>query len=200
MMRLFALLFCLMPALAMASDWPALMNVTGVQANDHLNIRERATTASPVIGKLGANDTNVEIVGASEDAKWGIVNIGEGIGWVSLRYMMRSGAADSLPDDLYCSGTEPFWAASFGAETMRFSSPESEELEIATNGRRSSANRVDRYSITSKASDGSFAVAVITRRECSDGMSDRAYGLSLDLILRTNDIDAHLTGCCSLSQ
>ena len=200
MMRLFALLFCLMPALAMASDWPALMNVTDVQANDHLNIRERPTTASPVIGKLGATDTNVEIVGASEDANWGIVNTGEGFGWVSLRYMTPSSTDNSLPNELYCSGTEPFWAANFGAETMRFSSPESEELEIVTNARKTSANRVDHYSITSTASDGAFAAAVITRRECSDGMSDRAYGVSLDLVLRTKDIDAHLTGCCSLSQ
>ena len=42
------------------------------------------------------------------------------------------------------------------------------------------------------------ATAVLTRTACSDGMSDRAFGLRLELILSEADGRNLLSGCCSL--
>ena len=42
------------------------------------------------------------------------------------------------------------------------------------------------------------STVVLRAAECSDGMSDRRYGLSADLFL-TGEKPVHYTGCCSLA-
>ncbi len=39
---------------------------------------------------------------------------------------------------------------------------------------------------------------MLSLASCSDGMSDREYGLRLDLLLGTSDERTLLSGCCSI--
>src|SRR5690606_22565898 len=90
-------------------------DVTGVAADDVLNIRERPSASAPIIGRLAPTATNVEVV--TERNGWMQVNTRERSGWVNGRYLMyRTDVWEEgrLPRTLSCLGTEPFWALTLG--------------------------------------------------------------------------------------
>ena len=74
MIRTFLILL-LLATTATAQDLPALFNVTGVSANDSLNVRANPTTNAPVIGKLTHSAQNIEVVQTSQDGKWAQINV-----------------------------------------------------------------------------------------------------------------------------
>lgn len=94
---------------------PTLFDVTGVAADDVLNIRQLPDADAPIIGTLSPDAKGIEVV--EDTGGWGRVNSGEGSGWVSMRYMAyrtdvwHEGA---LPDGFSCFGTEPFWSLKSG--------------------------------------------------------------------------------------
>jgi uncharacterized protein YgiM (DUF1202 family) len=78
--RLLAVLLCLwaLPALATQEAWPALHDVSGVAADDVLNIREAPDASAAIIGKLKPDAENVEVIRPDDHHSWGLVNTGEG--------------------------------------------------------------------------------------------------------------------------
>ena len=72
---LLTLLFLALPA--QAQDFPALYAVTGVAADDVLNIRSRPDAGAPIIGALAPDSTGVEVLGRS--GNWALVSAGEGM-------------------------------------------------------------------------------------------------------------------------
>lgn len=109
MIRFLLLILWLTAPMLRAEDYPALYDVTGVRADDALNIRERPDADSPIIGMLTPDSTGVEVV--AEVDGWGVVNIGERAGYANLRFLARSErpAWNQLATPLVCSGSEPFW-------------------------------------------------------------------------------------------
>ena len=91
MIRLAVILWAALalPAIATQDGWPALHDVTGVSAGDALNIRERPDASSPIIGGLASDAEGVEVIRPNERLTWGLVNVGERTGWVSLLYLER---------------------------------------------------------------------------------------------------------------
>ena len=87
-MRLLAALL-LLPTFLSAGEFPALFSVTGVAANDVLNIRETASASADKLGALQHNAKNVEVVAVDDARKWALVNTGETAGWVAFRYLAR---------------------------------------------------------------------------------------------------------------
>ena len=199
MIRLALLLWAslALPAFATQDGWPAIHDVTGVAADDVLNIRERPDAASPVVGQL-APDATVEVIRANERLTWGLVNAGERPGWVSLRYLARRpGQWDgAFPEIASCVGTEPFWSLQREGDAIAFSTPDSASGYMIT-ARSGSANRRDRFHIIAEGAVGT-AVAILRTEACSDGMSDRAFGISVDLLLGIGPEARQLSGCCTL--
>ncbi|WP_264211842.1 COG3650 family protein [Leisingera thetidis] len=192
---LFWLLSTILPALA--QDYPALFQVTGVAANDVLNIRSTPSASSPVIGAYSPDQSSIEVVAPDGSGTWGQVNTGETSGWVALRYLTREQAVSehlrSAP--FACFGTEPFWSLNVSpGGTAKFSTPESVGT-LDTGELKTAAGRLDRYVLGL----ASGQAAVIRHETCSDGMSDRVYGLSADLLLQQDGIEL-LSGCCSLAE
>jgi hypothetical protein len=186
-----------LPAFATQDGWPAVHDVTGVAADDELNIRERPDAASPVVGQL-APDATVEVIRPNERLTWGLVNAGERSGWVSLRYLARRpGQWDgAFPEIGSCLGTEPFWSIVRAGDAITFSTPDaSDRMTITT--RSGSANRRDRFHMIAEGAGGT-AVALLRTEACSDGMSDRAFGISVDLLLGIGPEARQLSGCCTL--
>lgn len=178
-------------------DYPALYDVTGVTAGDVLNIRSGPSATAPVIGMFQPNETGIEVIATDPGGSWGQVNTGEMAGWTSLRYLNRQ---DGNPDyafaqNLQCFGTEPFWSLDLmqgqGA-TLAFLGEPDQSLPAGL--LNISENRRDRF-VTGL---GAKALVVVSRGACSDGMSDRQYGLSVDLVILEPGIRL-LSGCCSLS-
>jgi len=199
-----------------AQDLPRLFQVTGVAADDTLNIRQIANATALIIGHLTPTETHIEVSAFSEDQRWGQINTGEQSGWVFMRYMadMRDPAWWELPRPLFCFGTEPFWSATIDAET-------SGGLEINIAGAPNYFMRYDwlRASLGwgsidnpkgvtanfTNSSGSHKAVTTMRTHACDDGMSDGSYGIAIQLFTTqesAGDKFSHRSwsGCCSLSR
>lgn len=202
MKSLWVFLFLSAPAIAETS-LPALHDVAGVAANDVLNIRAEPNAGSAIIGSLGPTLDDVEIVGLSADGKWGRVNAGEGAGWAYMSYLAAQDrpAWFALQSGLSCGGTEPFWSLQIDAsgQTATFTTPEQagqpQPLTALWPG--------DEWRKTAAVQIGTGAqsgFATFRAEACSDGMSDRAFGIRADVFLPANPATSAvaLQGCCSL--
>ena len=187
-----ALALCLAGPLA-AQDLPALHDVTGVAADDVLNVRSGAGAGHARIGTLAPDARGIEVT--EIDGAWGRINTGEAAGWVSLSYMARQSGQwqDGLPDPRQCFGTEPFWSLALAGDDIVFEPMGAETQSGAITLRVRAAGRPDRYAFAGEVG-ADRAILVMGRGACGDGMSDRLYGLSADLLIG----DTLYSGCCSV--
>ena len=195
-----ALVLCaLLSSPAAAEVYPALHDVSGVAADDVLNIRAEPSASAAIVGTLPPDATGVEVVGVQ--GGWGRVGGGEGGGWVRLSYLDRQPGADwfTLTAPLRCMGTEPFW--SLGVEPVSkvavFSTPDAGDrfttLTTVWTGARTAQD--GRPTAALALPDG---FATLTGIQCSDGMSDRPFGIAVDLYLN-GEAPGVLHGCCTLA-
>lgn len=186
---------------ALAEDGPVpdLFDVTGVAANDALNVRSAPDADSEIIGGLDPDATGVEITAIQ--GGWGLVNQGERSGWTAMRFLARQGGtwtAGAVPPTLVCFGTEPFWSLGYEDDDMVWSSPdETKWMETAEALGGAIPGDVRRGLVA--AGDGTDIHAIIAPGACSDGMSDRAFGLTAAIILDDGAGPRLLHGCCSIA-
>lgn len=201
MIRVLMFLVGLGGSAAVADQWPALYDVSGVKADDVLNIRAAPSTGAEIVGTLQADAKNIEVVAADSENGWGMVNAGEGTGWVSLAYLTPGVQAGTgaFPAIRSCYGTEPFWSLSLDADGgLGFTTPDSDPQTGTTRSHWTSLNRPDRHGFSARLGE-TEVIGLVSQSACNDGMSDRAYGLTLDLLLGGSNPDLrHLSGCCSL--
>jgi uncharacterized membrane protein len=178
-----------------AEEFPATYSVTGVAADDMLNIRAAPDANAPVIGALPPEATGVEVIAVTDG--WAVVNTAEGTGHAALRFLRREDgpAWNSLQAPLTCLGTEPFWSLAIdpAAGETRFATPEVQDPQTAPIG-QTWPGQIWAPAAALSLPDG---VAVLSPALCSDGMSDRSYGIAIDLFLQGGDRQ-RLSGCCQL--
>ncbi len=195
---------------AVAQPYPGLFDVTGVATDDVLNIREEPNTDSPIIGEFYPNQTGIEVIAI--DGNWGQVNVSEQSGWVSMSYLAANAETRDIPAIMQaysCYGTEPFWSLThtpdsfvyfnglFNETTLSFSNPQT----------HIPSGYVPRNSILTASNDSMRMTAFVQLESCNDGMSDRRYGMSINLLIEiaspsASKIDPSvyaLQGCCSIS-
>ena len=203
MKPVFAIAFSFIASLANAQDidlnLPSLYFVVGVASNDVLNIRAEPNAGAKIIGLLNYDAIGVEIVARSANGRWGLVNTQEQSGWTSLRFLEEQ-PFQSFPAESYsCFGTEPFWYAEVAGSEVEWSAI-GDPPAILTQTWSSGSMRQDRYA--QRAANASLSATLIVRKNlCSDGMSDRLYGLEVDLVVGPQNASrtAFYSGCCSLS-
>ena len=211
MIRLLALLVALLPMPGLAQEhFPALYSATGVAADDVLNVRAEPSASAPIIGAFGPVQSSIEVI-AAPTGGWGQVNTGEASGWVSMRFLRRApgqewepgGTLGISPVPLECFGTEPFWSLHLSdGDLMTFTDPFDGDgapqpgIFSPVWGSASTA----KFGFTGSRDDGqAYFTGILSRALCSDGMSDRLYGLSIDLV-RETPLGTRLdTGCCRLA-
>lgn len=194
-----ALVLALMAIPALAQDLPALFRVQGVAAGDVLNIRAEPSVRAAILGGLAPDATGVEVTALSEDGRWGRVNSGEGSGWAAMRYLqaLPGPGWQSGEVGLRCLGTEPFWNLDIFLPThhAEFFEPGSGGFELVTD-----TGRLPRTAFpqTLAVPFGGMreGMAVLRRAECSDGMSDRSFGIEAQIYWRGQT--EGLSGCCTL--
>lgn len=188
---LVALLLVLAAPLA-ADPVPALFDVTGVAADDVLNVRADPSAGSEVIGTLAPDAVGVEVVDLTFGGDWGRVNVNEISGWVSMRYMQQQPEADGvwMTPRFTCSGTEPFWSLTVEQGVgARFQIMGEAEQALPAGLLRPGAGVIDRFALPL-----GHNLAILRQMQCHDGMSDRAYGLDVGLMLN----GSLYAGCCTL--
>lgn len=184
---------------AVAQELPALFDVIGVESDDVLNIRTSPTSGAGILGEFGPVQRDIEVLQLSDNGKWGLVNIGESTGWTFMRYLIRQPGDGLMDGNLTCFGTEPFWdlSVSNGANAV-FTSMEGNHLTFHLDEMIPAAGYSNRVAFVGRSPSKEQMSATAHRTICSDGMSDRQYGLEIDLLLREASGLRYLTGCCSL--
>ena len=204
-MKWFVMALCsLWPGFAAAQVLPALYDVAGVAGTDVLKIRAAADASSAAMGSLASYAKAVEVVAVSPDGKWAQINAGEGAGWVALRFLHKPDQSDwfALAFNLECSGTEPFWTLFVDPadKSVHINTPDEEGPEIDITGvwPGTAAQPTATVQFASKEASG---IALLRWQTCSDGMSDQAFGISLDLFQAAgpNRPAQILHGCCRLA-
>lgn len=201
MFRVLLLVVALLSGPAVAQDLPALHRVTGVAANDVLNIRAAPTAQATILSGLAPGAGGIEVVALSPDARWGQVNLGEATGWVSMRFLSREADAGwrSGTVPMRCFGTEPFWSISFflPGHQAEFHTPENGGVELLTDSGALPATTFP-PTLAIPFAGAHQGMAVVRPAACSDGMSDGQWGLQAQVYFRGDT--AGLSGCCSLAR
>ena len=208
-MRWLALCLTLLaaPALATQDRWPALFDVTGVATDDVLNIRRTPAADGELLGSFPADARDIEVLRPDDRETWGMVNLGDTTGWVSLSYLARQPGQwyGSAPERSYCSGTEPFWSLTRDGEGAIYATPDGPLQTGRVDSVSRSQNHPGRHALTlifSRDEGGKYldGVLLLSNQSCTDGMSDRAYGFRADVILGNIEGFDLLSGCCSLQR
>lgn len=180
---------------------PALFDVTGVAADDVLNIRARPDGRAEIIGKLAHDARDVEVVAHDRTGRWARVNTRERSGWVALRYLAYQTGVwedDRLPASLHCLGTEPFWSLRPKGEQLIFGTPGEPDQTLALETvLGTGVFRDPRRALIARDRERRLT-AIIVPTACTDGMSDRAYGLEINVIFEEDAMTDLLSGCCSI--
>ncbi len=180
-----------------ASDYPARYSVTGVAANDTLNIRAAPEASAEKLDAYPPYAINIEILRTTEDGKWGMVGLGEGNGWVAMRFLSATPNMDpySIPRPLTCSGAEPFWGLALHPRGSEFSELGFEAQRLSDLSEAVTSNA---YLATFELGPTLTYTLISERTECGDGMSDRAFGFSARLFIQAPDGNRYLRGCCTM--
>jgi uncharacterized membrane protein len=201
-MRLAALLLALAPAAAAEPALPTLADVVGVAPGDVLNVREHPDASAPIIGTLAPDTAGVEVVDLDSTGRWARVNAGERAGWAAMRYLQAESnlwIPGALPPGLVCLGTEPFWSLRPDSHRVIYSTPEAERALPLGAALDTGLPGDPRRVLIAVDGEGRLT-ATIAPKTCSDGMSDRAYGLGVAVVLEGPGAPELRTGCCSIAQ
>ena len=162
--------------------------VTGVRADDVLNIRAAPRASAKKVGEYGPRDKGIRIYRRSGNwALTGRSDPGRPDGWVNTRYLKVTTATARVELPISCLGTEPFWNLTI--QSMRraiYTDPETPE-------RRYSVSEFQRSGQHARMRLGMDGRASIVAKNCSDGMSDNRYPYSVRILLPDG---RELNGCC----
>ncbi|SDI81050.1 SH3 domain-containing protein [Aliiruegeria lutimaris] len=177
---------------------PQLHDVTGVAADDTLNIRAEASGAAAIIGELGPFETGIEVTALNSSGAWGRIIAGETDGWVSMAYLSpRPLPSGGFPNGMRCYGTEPFWSIDFSDGMATYSEMGDAQPQTGSFFAARLYDVVSGFDIPLPNHDLS---GVIEPASCTDGMSDRTFGWQLLLLTRQGNARHLLHGCCTLDQ
>ncbi|SLN33104.1 Bacterial SH3 domain protein [Roseovarius litorisediminis] len=177
------------------SFFPAMAQVANIASGDTLNVRAEASGSSADLGDLASGE-QIEVLGLNADGRWAHIIWQEGNGWVATRYLAPASrpASDSgLPLNLTCIGNEPFWSLKLDNSTQadfEIAGEMPDHLSLEWSGTSRNVG-LAAYGFSGPAVSG-----VLRRAECSDGMSDRTYGWSVDVVLRDGPMSQLYSGCC----
>lgn len=193
MIRVLLLILSIMAGGATAQE-AGLHDVTGVASDDVLFVRARPSNDGDVTGTLRHDARGVRVTELSENGLWGRVDHPDAEGWAYLEYLEPSG---DFPGTLDCTGTEPFWSMAIRPDSVTLDEMSGAGFDGTAGTRESAEARSNRWSLRAFDS-GRSLTAVIVSRQCSDGMSDRSYPYTVDVILSEQDGHRHISGCCAL--
>jgi uncharacterized membrane protein len=185
---------------AVAQDHPQLYAVTNVAAGDVLNVREAASGTATIIGELANDATGVEVLKLNATRRWGKINVDEGTGWVAMRFLEPMGRPIdhfNLPVGLRCLGTEPFWSLTHGDGALQLTPMDGGPTTLTVELAQDTGIPNDLRRLLDLRSPDGPASGFIYPATCSDGMSDRIYGLSISL--NSGPGTPLLSGCCTLA-
>ena len=196
MKRLVLLAFLATPALGEGA-LPALHDVSGVAADDVLNLRQAPNAQADIVSSLPSGATGIEVLAINEG--WAQVNTPEGVAFAKASFLARQPGLDwySLAQPITCFGTEPFWSLGLNPQTRLAVLSDPAGDSFLTLPALWPADPLAPVAAV-QLSNG---FVTLTPQICGDGMSDRSYGIAANLFLTAADgTPSRLSGCCSLAR
>ena len=133
----------------------------------------------------------------SEDAKWGMIGMSEGNGWVAMRYLQvtPNDTSYTISRPLNCSGTEPFWALNMTPRGTEFTELGASRIDL-----KDISEAVAQPGSLAKFEEGPTKIytLMLEPAQCSDGMSDREFGFTGRVFIEASDGNRYLPGCCTM--
>lgn len=198
---LFICLLTLMPGLALAQSFPALYSVAIVEPEVETAIRVAPDPQAETIGALASGARDIEVIALDDSGAWGWINSGEVSGWIRMAEMDRQHTPGNvlLPRPLICFGTEPFWNLDINAgPNVTLGRPDEAPQQFFGLWVTGSSNTPDHYALMAQNHSAQLN-SVVKRVLCSDKMSNRLYGLEIDILIRTENDATFLSGCCTIT-
>jgi uncharacterized membrane protein len=126
---------------------------------------------------------------------WGLVGGGEVSGWVSMNFLTALPHTENeIPLPLYCYGAEPFWSIAIRDSDVNYSTPEMLKRPMEVESSALASNGFT-FQLTE---DAPYTHTLVARSSyCSDGMSDREFGVSALMHLQTDEGNYVHQGCCT---
>ncbi len=179
---------------------PGYYAVSGVSADDVLNIRAEPDASAQIVGSFAPDAAPVEVL--LEQDGWGYVSSGEGMGWTSMAFLKpvevpRIGQS-AIPDGMTCGGTEPFWGAEISESGISFASMDSAEEEFGFIAAENFGGAGPLRNLLIGGNAILTVTAVVSSEICSDGMSDRDYPRRIDMVFNGEGGPFGYAGCCSM--
>ena len=171
------------------------VEVSGVAADDVLNLRAEPRADAPLTGALSPLAAGIEVVRHAEG--WVYVKSGKLAGWAAARFLRPTiSFGEQPPSPLRCIGTEPFWSLVIDGDRATYSTPETKPRTDRIGKIQRSSNSTIVWRVL--PNDGPVASATIEARQaCSDNMSDRVYPFRVHV--ETRDVQL-LSGCCDVAR
>ncbi|MDG1075988.1 MAG: hypothetical protein P8P65_04965 [Planktotalea sp.] len=171
--------------------------MNGIAANDTLNIRAEPNASSPKLGSYPPFAINIEMLRVSEDAKWGMIGMSEGNGWVAMRYLKvtPNDTSYTISRPLNCSGTEPFWALNMTPRGTEFTELGASRIDL-----KDISEAVAQPGSLAKFEEGPTKIytLMLEPAQCSDRMSDREFGFTGRVFIEAPDGNRYLRGYCTM--
>lgn len=179
---------------------PAIFSVSGVAADDSLNIRNAPQVSGQVIAQA-QNGIALAVLGMAT-AHWAKVQVGQTIGFAHADYLSRGGGTTNMTGfqlGTECIGTEPFWRMTFDTDNMV-------RMTMMGEAAQAAPLRATTFSATPTGYPYSFNAAPysgeVNMGLCSDGMSDNIYPMSITLSVPNAPgapgAPMVVNGCCRL--
>ena len=176
-----------------AQTLPTLYEVEGVPSGEFLNVREGPSVNADIV-EVVSNSDRVEVLW--EQGNWGFIGLGETSGWVSMSFLTAIPQVENetrLP--LICFGTEPFWSIAVNHDTASYTTPEFPARPLIVQGNSPASNGL---TFLFSDEDKSLTHVLVARANtCSDGMSDRIFGISAFMHMQTDEGNFVHHGCCT---
>ena len=197
-------------------ELPALYMVGNLVQEEVLQVRERPTAGSYVVGSFSSQDRNIEVIGVDDTGRWGLINLENGgNGWVYMPYLVSQEHSEwhSQIRPIYCTGNNPEWRAEIGAlnsdgamvtltNSDVFFLPFGRIQSVWRDG--GGGNGAYNALTTFAGNNGvSEAMMLLRGERCTDVKSGADYGISVELqmVFHANSVpwDSQYEGCCTMT-
>lgn len=193
MIRLLSIICVFCATSVTGQTLPERYSVTNVAADDVLNIRSGPSSQADIIGSFGPYTLNVEVLDVRQN--WAQVSTGEAMGWTSLRFLEhRPAPSGEIPRPLSCFGTEPFWSVTLAPRGAFYEDPETGARSLTPLRENIAHNG---YLFETREGPTLTRTLIVNAQHCTDGMSDRNFGMSGLLFTEAPDGNDVQTGCCT---
>lgn len=171
--------------------------VSGVEADDVLNIREGPGASFQIVGEFDPSEALVEVLAVSQNERWALVNVVEGVGWTSMNYLRPifppTYRPTNVPIALKCNGSNLVnWSAFLGDRGVFFSVLGLETENFLINETRTYRNP-DTVTLI-KNSDKEIVFDVLRSAPLCANEAGNLFPWSVDIYIGSDQFN----GCCSL--